>query len=172
MNEEIKEILKYLEGRNDYAIWAGFCVFAHLGIKYSPDVDIYTDSKQTKRKISAEFQKREWKNIPHKQVGYDWNWDKLKKNETTFDIIYTPASSKLLLPDAVEIEVYGYKLRFLSKEALFLTKLGQLSWLDRKENKRKRDIETVNRLRNSVDPKKLSRLASNLPPSYWLAGQI
>lgn len=172
MNQEIKEILEYLKTRQDYVIWAGFCVFAHLGIEYSPDVDIYTDSKKTKKKISAEFQKRKWKSIPHKEVGYGWDWDQLKKNKTTFDIIYTPASSRLLLPDTVEIEVYGCKLRFLSKEGLFLTKLGQLSWLGRKRDKRRRDIEIVNSLRNSIDPKKLNKLASNLPSSYWLAGQI
>jgi hypothetical protein len=170
MNREIKEILEYLEGRKDYVIWAGFCVFAHLGIKPSLDVDIYVNSSETKSEIFTNFQKRGWRRIPH--VEMDFEWDKLEKEGTTLDIVYSSEAARLLFSDAVEIEVYGNKVRFLSKEWLFLTKLGQLSWKDRKEEKRKRDIETIDRLRSLIDLKKLNQLASKLPVSYWRTGQV
>lgn len=165
-------ILEYLEKRSDYAIWAGFCVFAHLGIRHSPDVDIYTSSLEVKNEISSEFQKRGWRSMPHSEIGFGWNWDKLEKNKTTFDIIFTLASSGLLVPDAVEIKTYRYKLRFLSKEGLLLTKLGALSWAKRSADKRERDIESVRRLRDLVETEKLRKLTRQLPESYWLAGQI
>jgi len=56
MNKEIKEIIRYLENRGDYLIWAGFASFAHLGFKYSPDIDIFTNSSKTKKQISSDFQ--------------------------------------------------------------------------------------------------------------------
>lgn len=171
MTDEIKEILAYLEKRKDYVIWAGFCVYAHLGIKASPDIDIYTNCRAIKRGISKEFQERGWQKKPHKKVGFGWDWDKLEKKGTTFDIIYTPYA-KLVIKDAVAISVCDYELRFLSKEWLFLTKLGQLTWEDRPAEKRKKDFKTFTQLKNLVDPKKLSCLASKLPASFWLAGQI
>ncbi|MDP2874035.1 MAG: hypothetical protein Q8N84_01955 [bacterium] len=172
MNDQIEEILTYLTKRNDYVIWAGFCVFAHLGIRPSADIDIYVDKAETKEEMSQYFQNKGWVKQPHKEVGFGWDWDNLEKLETTFDIVYSPDSAKLLLRDAVEIGVLGHKARFLSREWLFLTKLGQLSWLDRKEEKRKRDLETIDKLRKLINPEILNRLASSLPISYWQAGQI
>lgn len=172
MNNELEEILTYLKKRDDYLIWAGFAQFAHLGIKHSADVDIYAKSKEVKKQISADFQSGGWQLMPHQEMDPGWLWDKLQKQGTTFDIVYTQPSSELMFPDAVEIEVYGCKLRFLSREWLFLTKMGQSTWPSRTEEKRKRDIETINLLRKSIDSERLRQIAASLPDSYWLRGEV
>lgn len=172
MNNELEEVLTYLEKRDDYLIWAGFAQFAHLGIKHSADIDIYTKNKEVKIQISANFQSRGWQLRPHPEMNPGWFWDKLQKQETTFDIVYTQASSELMFPAVVEIEVYDCKLRFLSKEWLFLTKMGQFTWPSRTEEKRRRDMETINLLRKSIDSEKLRQIATSLPDSYWLRGEV
>jgi len=169
-NQDLKEILKFLEPREDYVIWAGFAVYAHLGIEHSPDVDIYVTDQAAKKAISTESQKRGWQKLPHKEVIFDW--DKLEKNGTSFDVAYSRPASQLFFSDVAEIEVYGHNLRFLSKEWLFLTKLGQLTWDDRKLEKRKRDIATIQKLRKSINPKKVAQLATKVPMSYWKSGDI
>jgi hypothetical protein len=170
MNKEIEEILQYLEPRKDYVIWAGFAQFAHLGTKCSADIDIFTYTPGAKKKISLDFQKNEWRKIPHDNTYQ--SWDKLEKNGTTFDILYSQKASELLFYDIAEIEVYGYKAKFLSKEGLFITKLGQLTWRNRTEEKRKRDLDTINLLRESIDAQKLSELIAKLPNSFWITGKI
>jgi hypothetical protein len=170
VTQDFKEILEYLEPRHDYIIWAGFAVFAHLGIEHSPDVDIYVISQKVKSKISSEFQKRGWQKFPHMEVVFDW--DKLEKNGTSFDIIYSKPASQFMFSDITTIEVYGHKLRFLSREWLFLTKLGQLTYSERKLSKRKRDILTLRKLRKLIDIEKVSQLATKLPLSYWKSGDI
>jgi hypothetical protein len=170
ISQELKEILAYLEPRNDYVIWAGFAVFGHLKVAHSADVDIYVSSPEAKKEISAEFQKRGWQKLPHKEVVFDW--DKLEKNQTSFDIVYSKPASRLLFSDAANLKAYGHKLCFLSKEWLFLTKLGQLTYDQRKLEKRKRDIVTLQRLRKSMDTKKVARLATKLPLSFWQSGDI
>lgn len=84
-------------------------------------------------------------------------------------ILYTP---NLPLNCFSKIEVYGYRVCFDSKEALFLTKLGQLNTANRADNKRKRDLETIIRLREQNNAKKTNDLASKLPDSYWKMGCI
>ena len=170
INQEFEEILKYLQPRNDYVIWAGFAVHAYLRIGHSADVDIYVSTQKTKDEISNHFQKNSWQKIPHEEVVFDW--DNLGKNNTSFDIVYSQSASQLLFQDVVELEIYGYKLRFLSKEWLFLTKLGQLTYNDRKLEKRQRDIITLQNLRKTMDVKKVSQLAAKLPLSFWKSGDV
>jgi hypothetical protein len=170
MNTEIREILQYLENRDDYVIWAGFATFAYLGGKYSLDIDIFTDSLKTKEQISSDFQKKNWKIIPHDQSFQ--NWDKLKKHETTLDIVYSQNASKLFFFDKVRIKVYGNLLYFISKEALFLTKLGQLSAVNRTKEKRERDLKAIMELRKFVNVQKIRELVLKLPDSYWLTGWV
>jgi len=170
MNQEIREILQYLENREDYVIWAGFASFAHFGFDCSPDIDIFTNSFETKEKMSLDFQKNNWKVIPHNKTYQ--NWDKLKKHETTFDIVYSQNASKLFFTDKVKIEVYRHSLNFISKEVLFLTKLGQLSDIDRSKEKRERDLKTIMESRKSVDVRKIKELILKLPASYWLTGWV
>lgn len=87
MKIDIKEILKYLEPREDYVIWAGFAQYAHLGIKPSLDVDIFTQSIKVKKQISSDLQKMGWKKVPCNDF-YKFH-DKLENAGTTFDIIYS-----------------------------------------------------------------------------------
>ncbi|MFX1250011.1 MAG: hypothetical protein ACFFCZ_00155 [Promethearchaeota archaeon] len=53
-----------------------------------------------------------------------------------------------------------------------MTKLGQLNTANRADNKRKRDLETIIRLREQNNAKKTNDLASKLPDSYWKMGCI
>jgi len=170
MNQEIAEILEYLEPREDYVIWAGFAQFAHLRIKPSPDIDIFVQNLNTKNRVSADFQKKGWKKLLYK--GFYKYHDKLEKSRTTFDIVYSEPAVKLFFSTRMKIEVEGYSLYFLSPEALFLTKIGQLTVAKRSSEKRERDWQTVNTLRNKINIKKLKELVSKLPDSYWAVGWI
>jgi hypothetical protein len=151
-------------------VWAGFAQFAHLGTKCSADIDIFTDKPETKEQISSDFQKSGWKTISHD--NHYLIWDKLGKNGTTFDIAYSQPASKLLFSDIAKIEVYGHKIRFLSKEGLFITKLGQLTWENRTDEKHKRDLETIISLRKLIDARKVNELVKKLPDSFWKTGKI
>ena len=189
MNQEIIEILKYLEPREDYLVWAGFAQFAHLGLKASADIDIYVSSKENMNRISADFQQNGWKIKKHIPVErgskvviigmgmtlgeiIGWKWDKLEKNETTFDIVFSKPASELFFHDKVKIEVYSHKINFISKEFLFITKLGQLSSSERTDEKRKRDLETIMKLRKQIDLDKIRKMVLKLPDSYWLTGLV
>ncbi|MFH1409750.1 MAG: hypothetical protein ABIH34_07600 [Nanoarchaeota archaeon] len=170
MNPEINEILAYLENRDDYVIWAGYAQYIHLGIRPSADVDIFVTSREVWREISAEMQKRGWK--PKEGFVGFYEGDKLVKKDTTFDIIFSEAAATLFFNDKVILESEGRKVSVLSKEALFITKLGQLSVKNRTEAKRKRDWETVNELRKDFDLKKIRELIPRLPDSFWAVGWI
>lgn len=170
MNPEIEEILAYLSKRRDYAIWAGLAQHLQLGLAYSSDVDIYTKSPSIKTQIVKDFVSTGWSSAHHKEMSYDW--DKLQKSGTTFDVVYTQDSARLILPDSEEVEAYGYKLRVISKEWLFITKLGQMSWMDRSEEKRKRDVVVVNKLRELINTNKMARISRRLPGMYWKTGEI
>lgn len=171
MNLEIKEILQYLSNRKDYVIWAGFAQHAHLGLKCSPDIDIFTDSLETAKQISSDFQQKGWEIAP-KPFEIPGYWDKLKNKETTFDIVCSQTATELFFKDKVEIEVESYNLNFISKEVLFLTKLGQYRTKVRTDEKRKRDLEVINRLSGAIDVDKVKELALKLPESYWRTGLV
>jgi hypothetical protein len=162
MNEEMKEILRYLEPRNDYVICAGFAQYAHLGTPCSADIDTFVDTPKTKKKISADFEKKRWR----KFRSYPY-LDSFEKNETTFDILYSENASKNYFSDTVVIEVYSFKVRVLSREALFLMKLSQLFWDERTEEKRRRDWVAVNSLKLQVDTKNVKELIGKMPDSFW-----
>jgi len=162
MNEEMKEILGYLETRNDYVICAGFAQYAHLGIPCSSDVDIFTDTSDTKRAISSDFEGKRW------EVFRSYPYlNSLRKKETTLDILYSDNAAQNYFPDAVVIEVYGHRVCVLSREALFLMKLSQLFWDERTEEKRRRDWVAVNSLKLLVDTKNVKGLIGKMPDSFW-----
>jgi hypothetical protein len=170
MNDEIREILTFLQGRDDYAIWAGFAQFIHLGFKHSADIDIYVKTPGAKEEIGEHFVNRGWdvKQKSQRQLS----WDTLEKNKMTFDVVYTPESAELIVPHSEGKEVYGFKVKVISKEWLFFTKLGQISWSDRSAEKRQRDAETIEKLRDVVDIQKIKMIAAKLPKKYWRYGAI
>jgi len=170
INQEIREILRYLETRKDYIIWAGFAQYAYAGLKPSPDIDIYTKSLNSKEQISADFQCKGWKKIPYK--GFYEHHDKLEKNGTTFDVIYSEPATKLFFTDRTKLKIEGYSLYFISLEVLFLTKLGQLTTAKRSSEKRERDWKTVNTLRDKINIEKIKKLMSKLPDSFWRVGLV
>lgn len=174
MKKECVEILQYLESRKgDYVVWGGFAQFAYFGLEASPDIDIYVSTKEVLEMICSDFLRKGW-SIKGKLILKNGQIRifKLEKGGFTFDVIYSRLASELFFNDAVEMEVYGYTNMFVSKEALFLTKLGQLTAINRSENKRKRDLETIIRLREHVDARKVRNLASKLPASYWKTGWV
>jgi len=172
MNDQIKEILSYLEKRNDYLIWAGFAKYAYLEGEYSADVDIFTDTPETKRDIIADFQKLGWQVPTISTIRLRWDWNRSEKGGTTFDVVYSPRATQLIIPEKVELIVEGYKLQFISKEWLYLTKLGQLIWKGRSEEKRQRDIQAVLGLEDLIDAQKIVKFVSQLPACFWKEGEI
>jgi hypothetical protein len=167
VNKEILEILKYLEPRKDYAIVGGFAQFAYTGVGYSPDIDIYAISQKAKGRMAGDMQDMGWK-LKYRSKGLN----RLEKRGTTFDIMHSMAASEIGSSSSVKINVYGHELNVISKEALFLTKLGRFSTADRTEEKRMRDLKTIIKLRRTIDMKKLRGLVSRLPDSYWRTGSI
>lgn len=170
MSEEVEEILSYLEPRNDYVIWAGFAQYAHLGMKPSPDVDIYAKTPRAKFRVIWDMRKNGWKKVVRKNLGIEI--ETLKKGETTFDIAYSENASKLFFTDVRKFLLNGHMLHFISPEVLLITKMGLLSMEERSEEKRERDIKAINTIRKRADPKKLSKIAGKLPASYWKVGLV
>ncbi|MFH1972191.1 MAG: hypothetical protein ABIJ18_01805 [archaeon] len=168
--EEIEQILEYLSQRGDYVVWAGYAQFAYVGIQPSPDIDIYTDSEETLHLISRDFQEKGWQ-VTHQPKKISALWDKLEKNGVTFDIIYTEPS-QLFFRDRTKLEINGYSVFCLSKEALFLTKMGALTSKGRIEDKKQRDLEAILKLRGIIDPEKVAEIAQKLPASYWKIGWV
>jgi hypothetical protein len=174
MEKECIEILQYLESRKgDYVIWGGFAQFAYFHLEASPDIDIYVSTKETLETFCSSFLRKGW-NIKSKLTlkCEQIKISRLKKRGFTFDVVYSRPASQLFFNDIAEMEVYGYKVNFVSKEALFLIKLGQLTAVNRADSKRKRDLETIMRLREQIDAEKVKNLASKLPASYWKTGWI
>lgn len=160
-NKEIREIIGYLESRKDCAVFGGFAQFAHVGVKHSPDVDVYTKSLNILNEITKDFIGKGWKNYERskneRRIG-----SRLRKKGTNFDIVCSKRASKFFFGDAVKIRVYGHRISFISKEALFLSKIRLLSSKDRTMEKRKRDLEAVMKLQKKIDLKKTVKLASRL----------
>ncbi|MAG78361.1 hypothetical protein CL616_03285 [archaeon] len=166
----INEILAYLTQRNDYIIWAGYAQFAHLGIKPSPDVDIYVKSEDSLKEISKDFVEKGWKVI-HQPKAISALWDKLEKNGVTFDIMYSEPAS-IFFEDRVLLKINENEVLCISKEALFLTKMGALTSKGRVEDKRKRDLNAILQLREIIDPEKVKEIVKRLPDSYWKIGWV
>jgi hypothetical protein len=160
-SKEIREILEYLEGRKDCAVFGGFAQFAHVSVKYSPDVDVYVKSLKLLNKITKEFVGKGWKNYERAKNEREV-WSRLEKKGTNFDIAYSKRALKFFFDDSIAIKVHGYKIYFISKEALFLSKMRLLLSKERTSEKRKRDLEAVIRLQKKIDKKKTVELASKL----------
>lgn len=165
----MEEIIRYLAKRNDYIVWAGFAQYAHLGLKASHDIDIYVRSAAVKKSISGDFQKNGWKK--GKKSKFYVHHDKLEKSGTTFDIVYS-GNARLFFNGRMKKFVKGYSLCFVSREVLFLSKLGLMTVKDRSMEKRLRDWKAVNALRKGINAEKLRNIASKLPDSYWSVGWV
>jgi len=164
------EILRYLQPRDDYVIWAGLAAYVHVGTPHSNDVDVYTESQKSFEEMSKEFEARAWSPNRTKLPSNGMRND-LRKESVTFDIVYSPFS-RILFEDAARLNAYGYRLKFVSKEALLLTKLGQMSSKGRPPKKMAKDAETIQKLRAVVSAERVSKLSYNMPRSYWASGFV
>jgi hypothetical protein len=132
-----------------------------VGVKYSPDVDVYVKSLKILDKMTKEFIKKGWKNYERAKNEREV-WSRLEKKGTNFDIACSRKALKFFFDDRVAIKAHGYKIYFISKEALFLSKMRLLLSKERTLEKRKRDFEAVIRLHKKIDKKKAIALASKL----------
>ncbi len=170
MNREVSEILRYLNGRSDYCIFAGFASYLHTGVKASNDVDVYVASKKRLRQIAKDFIKNGWKIKKERQNKF-YEFKRLIKNDTTVDLLYSVIGKKcFLLNNKTKIKFQKYNLNVLNKEALFLSKLQVIMEPDRKESKHKRDRKVLNILRKDLDITKLRTLMKKLPRGFWRDG--
>ena len=165
-----EEILNYLSKNNNYVIWAGYAQFGHLGLKPSPDIDIYVDSEESLRQISSDFEQNGWK-VTHQPKAIPALWDKLEKNGMTLDIVFSEPAL-VFFEYRVKIVIKEEEVFCISKEALFLTKLGVLTSKGRTEDKRKRDLSAILLLRDLIDPKKVREIVQKLPDYYWKRGWV
>lgn len=161
LTPELKEIIQYLHTKDHYAVFAGFCAFLLTGVEPSFDIDIFVLSDNTVRQITEDFLKKGWR----KQYTNDF-MSTVKKNDTTFDIIYSK-TAKIFLSGRIQVSFKGYRLFVITPEALFLTKMNQLASLKRTEEKTKRDRDVIHILRQKIDVEKLKNLLQTVDDSFW-----
>jgi len=94
----------------------------------------------------------------------------LEKNKTTLDICFSEKCKELFLPEKVIIKFEDKTLYAINPEALFFTKLNQLTYQDRTENKTKRDREVISILRKKINVNKLKKLIEKTSEDFWITG--
>jgi len=91
---------------------------------------------------------------------------RLRKEGIELDIVWT--TNQAILESAIEVDYDGIKLKVITPEVLFITKLNnQIASPNRTDEKRARDREVINELRKKIDVKKLNDLISELKPEFW-----
>lgn len=169
--KEIDELLDYLEPREDYAIFAGFAAFLHVGLEPSPDVDIYVSAPKRAERIARGLSAGGWART-RTESGEHLLLNTLAKGETTLDIMYSALASRCWLPTREVAWHQGRRLLVISPEALLLTKMNMLSWVGRASPKLERDRATIDALRKKIDTGRLRGLIAGLPDPFWTEGQI
>ena len=164
LTPELKEIIQYLHTKDHYAVFAGFCAFLLTGVEPSFDIDVFVLSADTVKQITEDFIKKGWR-IQYTADGMGT----VKKNDTTFDIIYSKPA-KIFLCNRIQVSFKGYRLFVITPEALFLTKMNQLTSLKRTEEKTKRDRDVIHILRQKIDVEKLRTLLQTVDDSFWTKG--
>ncbi|MBU7017107.1 MAG: hypothetical protein HXS44_06325 [Theionarchaea archaeon] len=165
ITSEMEEILFYLHRKDNYALFAGFAAFLHGGVEPSMDLDIFVSSPHDVKEITEDFIKKGW------TLSNSHNFfSTVEKNNTTFDIIYSESAKKAFLPCALVIPYKDLLLSVISAEALFLTKMAQVSALQRSPEKTARDRKIIYILRQRIDSKKVKELLLNMDDSLWIEG--
>jgi len=172
LTDEMMKILEYLNYKEDYAIFAGFAAYVHTTIESSADIDILVKSIKEVNTISKYFACNGWKKIKTKTDNSSWMISTLDKNNTTFDIIFSKSAEKIILPKKVKLSFKGKQLYFISKEALFLSKLIWLASENRTEEKIKRDRKVVNILRKDLNLNNLRKLMAEMEDPFWTNGYL
>ncbi|MBU6998121.1 MAG: hypothetical protein HXS51_06765 [Theionarchaea archaeon] len=165
---EMEEIISYLSGRDDYAIFAGFAAFLHTGVEPSPDIDILIDLPEKVGKIMEDFLEKGWKRICYSSQHFVTGT--VKNHDTTLDICFSPPACHALLPGRTTISYEGTPLLVITPEALFLTKMNQLTSPLRTDAKTARDRQVIEILRKKIEVSALRELLDNLEDSFWTLG--
>lgn len=172
INKEMKELLDFLSKRNDYAIFAGFAAFLHTGINSSADVDIFVPSIKSVKEITNLLKKQDWNQTKQETDNKYYYFTSLNKKGTSIDIVYSITSKKTFYSTKEKIRFNKYKLNVLSKEAMLITKINQLTYLFRKKEKQERDKKVISVLRTKIDIKKLRKILKNLHEVFWKYGRM
>jgi hypothetical protein len=164
---EMEEVLQYLQKKDNYALFAGFCAFLLTDVEPSPDIDIFVVSEKDVNQITDDFLKKGWRKIRY--ITNDIFLSTLEKNNTTFDIIFSK-TAKIYLRDRIQVPFKNIHVFVISPEALFLTKMNQVASPERSDEKTKRDREVIHILRKTIDVKALKKLLQNVDDSFWTKG--
>ena len=78
-NNEMKEIIEYLNTRDSYVIFAGFAAYLQAGLDSSDDIDIFVAPEEIS-KIAEEFEKKGWTIAKTAERDGQMYWKKLEKN--------------------------------------------------------------------------------------------
>ncbi len=172
INKEMKELVKFLSGRKDYVIFAGFGACLYTGIKCSADIDIFVPSFKSVKEIASLLKEQGWKQIKHETDNKYYSVAVLKKSKTSLDVVYSVTSKKALYSTKEKIKFNNYNLNVLSKEAMLMTKINQLTYIKRKKEKHVRDRKVINILRKEINVEKLRKLLNKLHEAFWTLGRL
>jgi hypothetical protein len=172
LTDEMREILRYLHNKKDYAIFAGFAAFLHTKVESSADIDIFVKSIKGVNNISKDFINAGWKQKSKKTDNSLFMCSTLEKNNTTFDIIFSKSAKETILPNKVKLPFNSYGLYVINKEALFISKLLWLASENRPEEKIRRDKNVVNILRKNLNIKELRKILVKMKDTFWKKGYL
>lgn len=164
----MQEVLEYLCTRENYAIFAGFAAFLHTGVAPSPDIDVFVPSIDDVEDMTDHFVNRGW--TLKNRTAHTHFMGTVEKNNTTFDVIFTKPAKEVFLPRKVKVRFEGKHLYSISVEALLLTKMNQIAWRERSNDKTKRDREVIHILRKKIDVANLREMLEDLDDSFWTEG--
>lgn len=170
---EVSEIVEFLSrSRYRYAIFAGFASHLLTGVESSNDVDVLFSKEADCREIAESFASRGW--IPTKDC---WETPEhlnivLNKKETEFDLVYSTHAVQHLLDEPTIVDFGGSRVLTLSREAMLLVKINQMTKPDRSPEKVFRDRNVINILRKQVDILRITALAGQLGSRYWTEGRF
>src|SRR3989338_656230 len=172
LTSEMNELIKFLSKRDDYVIFAGFGAFLHTGVECSKDIDIFVSSFESVKKITKLLKEKNWKQVKQETDNKHYSVAILEKNKTSLDIVYSVTSKDTLYPTKEKIRFQEHSLNVLSKESMLITKINQLTYIDRAKEKYKRDRQVINILRKEIDIKKLRKILPKLHKVFWTFGRL
>lgn len=165
---EMEEILSYLSGKGDYALFAGFAAFLYTGVEPSSDIDIFVDQPESVRKIIGDFIQKGWEKTHY--FSEQFTMGTVKSHDTTLDICFSPPARTVFFPQRVTVYYKGTPLLVITPEALLLTKMNQLTSPQRTDAKTVRDRQVIEILRKKIDASRLRELVNNLEDTFWTQG--
>jgi hypothetical protein len=165
--KEMGEIVDFLVGQKEYAIFAGFATEIHTEIASSPDIDVFLSDKSRIKFFSKVFLENGWRKTRNISGGKDELFVTFEKNKTTLDLWTSKRIKEVSIPNREKVVFRKRKLYTICKEELFLEKMIGASLDGRKKYKQERDKKAVKILRKKVNPKKLTGILKVLPGEFF-----